>query len=141
MRRFLVRRPAGLPRAIPLAAAVALLVGAYVHWCLWRKGYRVIPKIGTMFELNVAASAAAALVLCWRDEVVVRLGALAVAVGTLAAFALTRTRHGLFGFQERGLQPSPQATIALVAELTVTLLLVASFLWDLRPARSSVEQL
>jgi hypothetical protein len=44
------------------------------------------------------------------------LATAALAAGTLVAFALTRTPGGLFNFQERGLQPAPQALIALVAE-------------------------
>ena len=47
------------------------------------------------------------------------LAAAALAAGTLVAFALTRTPGGLFNFQERGLQPAPQALIALVAEVGV----------------------
>jgi hypothetical protein len=45
------------------------------------------------------------------------LAAPALAAGTLAAFALTRTPGGLFNFRERGLQPAPQALIALLAEI------------------------
>ncbi|MDQ1456075.1 MAG: hypothetical protein QOH28_1695, partial [Actinomycetota bacterium] len=45
----------------------------------------------------------------------------------LVAFALTRTPGGLFNFRERGLEPSPQALIALVAELGV-LALVGTWL-------------
>jgi hypothetical protein len=46
-----------------------------------------------------------------------------LAAGTLLAFALTRTPGGLFNFQERGLQPAPQALIALVAEAGVLVVL------------------
>src|SRR5947207_298635 len=44
------------------------------------------------------------------------------------AFALTRTPGGLFNFQERGLQPAPQALIALVAESGVLVVLGAELL-------------
>ena len=54
-----------------------------------------------------------------------RPAAAALAAGTLFAFALTRTPGGLFNFQERGLQPAPQALIALVAESGVLLVLGA----------------
>jgi hypothetical protein len=54
---------------------------------------------------------------------VIGLAAAALAAGTLVAFALTRTPGGLFNFQERGLQPAPQALIALVAEAGVLVVL------------------
>ena len=53
------------------------------------------------------------------------VAAAGLAVGTLTAFALTRTRGGLFNFQERGLQPAPQALIALVAEVGVLVVIGA----------------
>ena len=51
---------ARLPAAL---GAVGLIVGGYVHWCLYRHGYRFIPVIGTLFLVNVVASGAAALAL------------------------------------------------------------------------------
>jgi hypothetical protein len=39
-----------------------------------------------------------------------------VAGGALVAFVLSRT-VGLFGFSERGWQPSPHAAVSVVAEL------------------------
>src|SRR5204863_3121195 len=51
-------------------------------------------------------------------------------LGTLAAFGLTRTPMGLFNFTERGLQPAPQALIALVAELAAAALLTTTLVLD-----------
>jgi hypothetical protein len=70
------------------------------------------------------------------------LAAAALAAGTLTAFALTRTSGGLFNFQERGLQPAPQALIALVAEVGVLVALGAWLVADhvlqrqVRPVRA-----
>jgi hypothetical protein len=57
----------------------------------------------------------------------------ALSVGTLIAFALSRTT-GLFGFSERGWQPSPQAGIGAVTEV-LTVVLVAA--WVLRSRRKT----
>src|SRR5260221_14555333 len=68
------------------------------------------------------------------------LAAAPLAVGTLAAFALTRTPGGLFNFQERGLEPAPQALIALLAEIGVLAVVGAWFLANhmvQRPVRTA----
>jgi hypothetical protein len=117
-------------RSFGIATAAFVAVGGYVHYCLYRHGYRVIPKIGVGFLLQAIASVIVATALLLgphRVALVTRvsdrlastltaIAAAALAAGTLAAFALTRTPGGLFNFQERGLEPSPQALIALVAE-------------------------
>jgi hypothetical protein len=117
--------------------AAFVIAGGYVHWCLYRHGYRTIPKIGVGFMLQVVASAVVASALILGPHRIARmahvtdrfagtvigLAAGALAAGTLLAFALTRTPGGLFNFQERGLQPAPQALIALVAEAGVLVVL------------------
>jgi hypothetical protein len=55
-----------------------------------------------------------------------------VAGGALVAFVLSRT-VGLFGFSERGWQPSPHAAVSVVAELLTVGLWVA-YLIDRRRA-------
>jgi hypothetical protein len=128
-------------RALGVATAAFVATGGYVHFCLYRHGYRTIPKIGVGFGLQVIASAVVvvalivgphrvALVAHVTDRLagtLTGLAAAALATGTLVAFALTRTPGGLFNFRERGLEPSPQALIALVAELGV-LALVGTWL-------------
>src|SRR4029077_13509964 len=117
-------------RAFAVATATLVAAGGYVHFCLYRHGYRTIPKIGVGFLLQVVSSAVVVSALLIGPHLLGRvahvtdrlaaarteLGAAALATGTLVAFALTRTPGGLFNFQERGLQPAPQALIALVAE-------------------------
>jgi len=133
-----------LLRALGLATAVLVATGGYVHLCLYRSGYRTIPRIGIGFLLQVMSSAIVVLALVIGPHTVARVahvtdglaGALTrvaaagLAVSTLTAFALTRTPGGLFNFRERGLEPAPQALIALVAEIGVLVVLGA---WLLTP--------
>jgi hypothetical protein len=147
-------------RTFGILTAALVAAGGYVHLCLYRHGYRTIPKIGVGFLLQVITSAIVVAALLMGPQRVARLGrvahltdrsagyltglaAAALATGTLAAFALTRTPGGLFNFQERGLQPAPQALIALVAEFGVLVVLGAWLIADrvvrreLRPAEVS----
>jgi hypothetical protein len=141
------RQPAHRRRVAALhwlsfAAAASVAIGGYVHFCLYRHGYSTIPVIGPGFLIQVISSAvlALALVVPWRARRIghwlvhpaseVRLGALALSVGTLIAFGLTRRPGGLFNFQERGLQPAPQALVALLAEASALIFLTAALVLD-----------
>jgi plastocyanin len=115
-------------RPLRIAAAIALLIGGLVHLQLYFKGYRSIDKIGPSFLLNAIASGVVAAALAARRDWFVRLAGVGVAVGTIGAFIISRQGDGLFDFRERGFEPSPQATIALVVEIAATVLLAASFL-------------
>ncbi len=140
-------------RWLSFGAAVLVATGGYVHYCLYRNGYRAIPVIGPGFLIQVISSAAiaVALVVPWRELRIshwvihpateVRLGALALSVGTLIAFGLTRRPGGLFNFQERGFQPAPQALIALVAESGALILVSAALVLDLLGSRRSPTRL
>lgn len=114
-----------------LVAAVAILVGGLVHLELYfRGGYRSFPNanLGRSFLVNGVASVLVAAVLMIRREVIVRLAGITVSVGTLIAFYVTRqSDRGIFGFTEKGLEPSPQAALALIAELIAVVVLLASF--------------
>lgn len=101
----------------------------------------MIPTIGVGFGLQVVTSAViVAALLIGRHRVarvtdrlagtLTELAAAALATGTLAAFTLTRSPGGLFNFQERGLQPAPQALIALVAEIGVLVVVGAWLVVD-----------
>ena len=139
-------RPGGR-RALRCAAAAAIAVGGYIHLCLYRNGFRAIPTIGVGFLVQVIGSAAVAgALVIGRDRLlhvgrmavhssaVVRLLGLGLSGGTLVAFGLTRTPMGLFNFRELGLEPAPQALIALVAELAALALLTITLVLDqLRP--------
>jgi hypothetical protein len=127
--------PSGrLSRTFGVVTAALVAAGGFVHFCLYRHGYRTIPKIGAGFLLQAVTSTIVVMALLIGPHRIARLGrpahltdrwafvltglaAAAHAAGTLVAFALTRTPGGLFNFQERGLQPAPQALVALVAEV------------------------
>ena len=47
-------------RTVGVITAALVAVGGYVHLCLYRHGYRYIPKIGVSFLLQVIASVAVA---------------------------------------------------------------------------------
>ncbi len=114
-------------------AAAALLVGGLVHIYLYYQGYRSFPNanLGRSFVLNAVASAVVAALLVARSDRLIQLAGIAVAAGTLIAFTLTRvTDKGVFGFTEKGLNPSPEAIIALVAEIAAIVLLVLTLLTD-----------
>ncbi len=112
-----------------LAAAAAVLVGGLVHLQLYFDGYRNIPNanLGRSFVVNGIVSVVIAAALVVRRDVLVRLAAAAVAAGTLVAFALSRSDRGIFGFSERGLEPSPQAALTLIAEILVLVLVAVTF--------------
>jgi plastocyanin len=114
-------------RPLRIAAAIALLIGGLVHLNLYFDGYRSIDRIGPSFLLNATASAVIAGVLAVRTEWFVRAAGMAVAVGTLIAFTISRRGDGLFDFREQGLNPSPQAVIALIVEIAALVLLAATF--------------
>jgi hypothetical protein len=147
------RRPR---RALRYAAAASIAVGGYVHYCLYRHGFRTIPKIGVGFLLQVITSALVAGALLIGHDRVLRLGrvvvrssvavwlvGLGLSVGTLTAFGLSHTPMGLFAFREFGWQPAPQAAIALVAETAAVVLLATGLLVDRRrpvPAPARVHR-
>jgi hypothetical protein len=135
----------GLSAVVDVTVAALLAVSGYVHLDLYRHGYRYIHDIGVAFVLQAAGSFAIVVLLLASLAIagspVLRLGAAGLAAGALVAFGLSRT-VGVFGFEERGLQPSPQALVSVVAEGAVLLVLAAAaayavFTGDLRRDRYS----
>jgi hypothetical protein len=118
---------------IGIAAAVA--VSGASHAYLYIHGYRHIPTIGEAFALQASISLAVAVLILVGGPGWLRWAAAMVAGGALVAFAVSRT-VGLFGFSERGWQPSPHAAVSVIAEL-LTLVLWAAYLLGRRraPAR------
>ena len=109
-------------------AAAAILVSGWIHLRLYFDGYRDVadPNLGRSMLANAAASLVVAIALVLSTHVAVRLAGIALAVGTTIAFVVSRTA-GLFGFTESGLQPSPEAAIALVAQAATVVLLGLTF--------------
>jgi hypothetical protein len=106
---------------IRIGLALSLAVSATSHAYLYIHGYHYIPTIGTAFLIQASVCFALALLIIIGGPVWLQWVAAAVAGGSLVAFALSRT-VGLFGFTERGWDPSPHAVISVAAEvLTVVL--------------------
>jgi plastocyanin len=121
-------------------AAVLLLVGGLVHLKLYFDGYRDFPdeNLGRSFLLNAIASVLVAIAVAVRREMLVRIAGIVVAGGTLVAFAISRTDRGIFGLKEDGLNPSPEALIALIAEVGAIVLLAVLIATD-RPRAGAGE--
>ena len=120
-------------------AAALIGAGGYLHYCLYRNGYRAIPTIGTAFLLQVITSALVAVALvaplgfrihAGRVGVgaptIVRLAGIGISIGTLVAFVLSRLPGGIFNFQEQGFQPAPQSLITLLTEAGAVLVLLGA---------------
>jgi hypothetical protein len=132
-----------------------IATGGYLHFCLYRQGYRFIPKIGVSLLVQVGASAVVAaalfvtpkadfsrLAFLPRPVSLARFAGVGLSLGTLGAFWLTRTGRGLFGFQERGFNPAPQALLALLSESAAAVVLLALIVVEYRchPLCRPIEQ-
>ena len=134
------RDAASTARRLSVASAALIVAGGYIHLCLYRHGYRFIPKIGVSFLLQAGSSAILAVALLMRGgrrsvdrhsvtlAQLTRLAAIGLSLGTLAALGIAHTPSGLFQFREMGLRPAPQTVIAIVAESLATLVLGAAML-------------
>jgi len=109
-----------------LAAATFVLAGGYIHFDLWRGGYRAIEYIGPLFVANAVVSVLLVLALLLRPDVRVAVAGVVFSLGSLAALVLSRTT-GLLGFTERGWSDmAVQATTAEIgAIVAIALLMVA----------------
>lgn len=107
-----------------LGLAASLGVSAVSHAYLYIHGYQHIPMIGTAFLVQASVSFSLALLVVAGGPWWVRWGAAAIAGGSLVAFALSRT-VGLFGFSERGWDPSPHAALAVASEVLCVVLWAA----------------
>jgi len=101
-----------------IGIAAALSVSGISHAYLYIHGYRHIPMIGTAFLLQASVSLAVAVLILVGGPAWLRWAGAMLAGGSVVAFLLSRT-VGLFGFFERGWQPSPHAVVDLVAELLI----------------------
>ncbi len=116
-------------------AAICLLVGGGVHLRLYLDGYRDFPNhdLGRSFLANVIASAIVAVALMVTVRWPVLVAGIAVADGSLIAFAISRTDRGIFAFNEHGWNPSPEAVLAIGAEIAAAGLLVGLLALTVRP--------
>lgn len=113
--------------AIRLAISASLAVSGVIHAYLYVHGYRDIPTIGPGFLGQAIVFCVLALLILAGGPDWLRWAGGVASVAALAAFALSRT-VGLFGFTERGWQPSPHAAVSVIAEVLTVALVAASVL-------------
>jgi hypothetical protein len=118
-------KPTATDWALRVGISATLAISGVIHADLYIHGYRHIPTVGPAFLLQASVFCALAVLIVVGAPDWFSWAGAALSVGTLIAFALSRT-VGLFGFTERGLQPSPQAAISLVTEV-LTVVFVAVF--------------
>lgn len=118
-----------------LAGAVLVLIGGAVHLKLNLDDYGT-EDIGRAFAFNAGASALVAAYLVLRDDVFGPLAGIAVSLGTLIAFTLSRRDGGILDFREVGWNPSPEAAITVATEI-IALGVLALVALDTRRATSS----
>jgi hypothetical protein len=135
---------------LSLVMAAAVLIGGFVHLKLYNDGYKDIPvgNIGTQFLLNFIAALVIAVgllvplflrhpLMMWI-RMLAAFGGIVWAAIALIAFSVARTDSGWFGFQDQpGLNPSPEAALAVFSESATILLGLALLLLTLvwRPRR------
>jgi hypothetical protein len=107
-------RGANVPRLFRYAGALLVLGGGAIHLSLYLDGYSSIPRIGTVFLVNVAAAVLIAAALAFRPIGSFALAALLFSVGTMTAFVLSRTT-GILGFREVGWDVRSAAAFATEA--------------------------
>ena len=117
-----------------IGLAAMLLISGISHAYLYTHGYQHIPTIGAAFVAQAGTSFALAVLILAGGPGWLRWAAAVVAGGALVAFVLSRT-VGLFGFSERGWQPSPHAAISVAAELLTVGLWLAWVVMNRQPLR------
>ena len=118
-----------------IGLAASLAVSAFSHAYLYIHGYQHIPMIGTAFLIPASVSFSLAVLIVAGGPWWLDWAAAAMAGGSLVAFVLSRT-IGLFGFSERGWDPSPHAAITVAAEVLCVLLWAGG--WVRLPRRRPV---
>ncbi len=113
--------------ALRVAIGATLAVSGVIHAYLYVESYRYIPTVGTGFLVQGSIFCALAVLIVLGAPDWFSWVAAVLSVGALIAFALSRT-VGLFGFTERGWQPSPEAALAVIVEVLTLLLVAATFL-------------
>ena len=120
-------------RLLRLVGAVLVLAGGAIHLKLNLDDYGN-DDILKAFALNAAASAVVAAYLVLRDDVIGPLAGLALSLGSLAAFAMSRRGDGLLDFREVGWNPSPDAALTVAVEFAAVVVLAMALLatWSRR---------
>jgi hypothetical protein len=117
-----------------IAAAATLAISGYIHAQLYVTGYRFLHVVGVLFLLQASASFAVAALLLVGGPVYLRLAAAGAAAGALGGFLASRT-IGVFGFTEKGWQPSPQSLLSVLVEVATLLLVAPALIETVKTAR------
>jgi hypothetical protein len=126
--------PARLAVRFGIAATLAVSGVIHAYLCI-DGGYRYIPTVGSGFLIQASIFCAlAVLVPVGAPEWCSWAGGV-LSVGALIAFVLSRT-IGLFGFTERGWNPSPYAALSVIAEALTVVLVAALVLASRRPPKT-----
>ncbi|MEQ1786091.1 MAG: hypothetical protein ABL966_03475 [Acidimicrobiales bacterium] len=113
-----------LARTLRFAGAALVLLGGAVHLKLQLDEYGT-EDIGRTFALNAIASGLVAAYLVLRADILGPLAGIAVSVGSLIGFALSRIGDGILDFRETGFD-APYAGLTVAAEVAAVLVLVAA---------------
>jgi hypothetical protein len=111
--------------AIRVGVSATLAVSGVIHAYLYVQGYSHIPMIGPAFLLQAVVFCVLAVLILAGGPRWLQWAGAAGAFGSLIAFVLSRT-VGLFGFIERGWEPSPQAALSVIAEVFTVVLVAAT---------------
>jgi hypothetical protein len=117
-----------------IAAAATLAISGYIHAQLYVTGYRFLHIVGVLFLLQASTSFAVAALLLVGGPVYLRLAAAGAAAGALGGFLASRT-IGVFGFTEKGWQPSPQSLLSVLVEVATLLLVAPALIETVKTAR------
>ncbi|CAN5819192.1 hypothetical protein BH24ACT3_BH24ACT3_17240 [soil metagenome] len=123
-------------RALRLPGAAAVLIGGAIHLRLVFDEYGNT-DLQRSFVLNALVSAAAAAYLVVRADRIGPLAGLAVTLGSLLAFALSRTGDGVLDCRATGLDPASEALLALLVEVLAVVLLAAVLVVEGREAAAT----
>jgi hypothetical protein len=121
-------------RMLRLVGALLVLAGGAIHLKLNLDDYGN-DEILKAFALNAAASALVAAYLVLRDDILGPLAGLAISIGSLAAFAMSRRGDGILDFREVGWNPSPEAALTVAMEVAAVVVLALALV-QIRSATS-----
>lgn len=123
-----LRSPGAVVRRFQTLASVLTLLSGAVHLNLGLEISYPEPT-ASLFVAQAATSVLIAAMLVFSLPRRAAWFGIAFHTVSLTAFALSRTT-GLFGFREAGWDPSPEATIAVAAEMAgLGLLAIAAYAW------------
>lgn len=122
-----------MPRLFRYGGALLVLASGAIHLSLYLDGYSAIPRIGTVFLVNVAASVLIAAALAFRPIGAFAVAALAFSTATMVAFVFSRTT-GVLGFRESGWDLRSSAAFATEA---LSIVVIGVWFASTRPQRQA----